>query len=176
MEKAAKPPLRVLYLEEDPRDAELVQETLAADGIESEIVRVETEADFIAALKQGGFALVLADYTLPSFDGLSALEIVQQNWPEVPLIFVSGTLGEELAIEALKRGATDYVVKTRLSRIVPSVQRALRESEERTDLIRAQEALRRSEVYLAEAQNLSHTGSFGWDVSSGRIYWSQQTF
>ncbi|MBV9731820.1 MAG: response regulator, partial [Verrucomicrobia bacterium] len=176
MEKAFKPRLRVLYLEDDPGDAELVQETLAADGIESEIVRVETEADFIAALKQGGFDLVLADYTLPSFDGLSALEIVQQNWPEVPLIFVSGTLGEELAIEALKRGATDYVVKTRLTRIVPSVQRALREARERRDLIRAQEALRQSEVYLAEAQRMSHIGSFGWDVASGRIYWSQETY
>ena len=176
MEKASKPRLRVLYLEDDPRDAELAQETLAADGIESEIVRVETEEDFIAALKQGGFDLVLADYTLPSFDGLSALEIVQQNWPEVPLIFVSGTLGEELAIEALKRGATDYVVKTRLSRIVPSVQRALREARERSDLIRAQEALRQSEAYLAEAQRISHIGSFGWDVASGRIYWSQETY
>jgi len=176
MEKAAKPPLRVLYLEDDPRDAELVHETLAADGVESEIIRVETEADFIAALKQGGFDLVLADYTLPSFDGLSALEIVQKDWPEVPLIFVSGTLGEELAIEALKRGATDYVFKTRLSRIVPSVQRALRESEERSDLIRAQEALQKSEAYLAEAQRISHIGSFGWDVASGRIYWSQETY
>jgi signal transduction histidine kinase len=176
MEKASKPRLRVLYLEDDPRDAELVQETLAADGIESEIIRVETEADFIVALKQGGFELVLADYTLPSFDGLSALEIVQKDWPEVPLIFVSGTLGEELAIEALKRGATDYVVKTRLSRIVPSVQRALRESEERRDLIRAQEALRTSEAYLAEAQRISHIGSFGWDVASGRFYWSQETY
>jgi signal transduction histidine kinase/PAS domain-containing protein len=94
----------------------------------------------------------------------------------VPLIFVSGTLGEEVVIEALKIGATDYVFKTRLSRIVPSVQRALREAEERIDLSRAEEALRRSEAYLAEAQKLSHTGSFGWDVSSGRIYWSQETF
>ena len=161
MEKAFESRLRVLYLEDDPRDAELVQETLAADGIESEIVRVETEADFIVALEKGGFDLVLADYTLPSFDGLSALEIVQRNWPEVPLIFVSGTLGEELAIEALKRGATDYVFKTRLSRIVPSVQRALREARERGDLIRAQEALRQSETYLAEAQRISHIGSFG---------------
>ncbi|MBV8277498.1 MAG: response regulator, partial [Verrucomicrobia bacterium] len=93
MERAMKSPLRVLYLEDDPRDAELVQETLAADGIESEIVRVETESEFVLALKQGGFELVLADYTLPSFDGLSALEIVQKDWPELPLIFVSGTLG-----------------------------------------------------------------------------------
>jgi PAS domain S-box-containing protein len=176
MEKAVKPTLRILYLEDDPTDAELVQETLAADGIQSQIVRVETEADFVAALKQDGFDLVLADYTLPSFDGLSALEIVKEKWPGLPLIFVSGTLGEELAIEALKRGATDYVFKTRLSRIVPSVQRALREAGERTDLIRAQEALLKSEAYLAEAQRIGHIGSFGWDVASGRIYWSQETY
>jgi PAS domain S-box-containing protein len=168
--------LRILYLEDDPKDAELVQETLAIDDIDAEITRVETEADFIAALEQGGFDLILADYTLPSFDGLSALKIAQQNWPHLPLIFVSGTLGEEVAIEALKIGATDYVLKTRLSRIVPSVQRALREAEERVDLGRAEEALRRSEAYLNEAQKLSHTGSFGWEVVSGKIYWSQETF
>ena len=168
--------LRILYLEDDPRDAELVQETLANDGINCHVTRVETEADFVASLEQGGFDLILADYTLPSFDGLSALKIAQRDWPHLPLIFVSGTLGEEVAIEALKIGATDYVFKTRLSRIVPSVQRALREAEERIDLGRAEEALRRSEVYLAEAQKLSHTGSFGWDVSSGKIYWSQETF
>jgi len=171
-----KSPLRILYLEDDPRDAELVQETLASDGIRCHLTRVETEADFIASLEQGGFDLILADYTLPSFDGLSALKIAQQGWPHVPLIFVSGTLGEEVAIEALKIGATDYVFKTRLSRIVPSVQRALREAEERIDLSRAEEALRRSEAYLAEAQKLSHTGSFGWDVSTGKIYWSQETY
>jgi PAS domain S-box-containing protein len=168
--------LRILYLEDDPRDAELVQETLASDGVECHVTRVETEADFIASLEQGGFDLILADYTLPSFDGQSALKIAQQKWPHVPLIFVSGTLGEEVAIEALKIGATDYVFKPRLSRIVPSVQRALREAEERIGLIRAEEALRRSEAYLAEAQKLSHTGSFGWDVSSGKIYWSPETF
>jgi PAS domain S-box-containing protein len=171
-----KSQLRILYLEDDAKDAELVEETLAIDGIKSHITRVETEVDFIASLQRGGFDLILADYTLPSFDGLSALKIARQRWPHLPLIFVSGTLGEEVAIEALKIGATDYVLKTRLSRIVPSVQRALREAAERIDLSRAEEALRRSEAYLAEAQKLSHTGSFGWDVSSGKIYWSQETF
>src|SRR5262249_17089844 len=115
--------------------------------------------------------------------GLSALKIALERRPEVPFIFVSGTLGEELAIEALKGGATDYVFKERLSRIVPSVLRALRESKERTDrklaedaLRRSEAYLRRSEAYLSEAQRLSHTGSFGWDVGSGKISWSQETF
>src|ERR1700736_3360883 len=153
-----RPPLRILSLEDDPKDAELVQETLASDGITCRLTRVETEADFIASLEQGDFDLILADYTLPSFDGLSALKIARKSRPDVPFIFVSGTLGEEVAIEALKIGATDYVFKTRLSRIVPSVQRALRETGERIELHHAEDALRRSEAYLAEAQKLSHTG------------------
>jgi PAS domain S-box-containing protein len=169
-------PLRILYLEDDPRDAELVQGTLEAGGIDCDLTRVETQTELVAALRQGGFDLVLADYTLPSFDGLSALKIAQQGWPQLPFIFVSGTLDEEVAIEALKIGATDYVFKTRLARIVPSVQRALREAEERVERRRAEEALRRSEAYLAEAQRLSHTGSFGWDVASGQLYWSRETF
>ena len=171
-----KAPLRILYLEDDARDAELVQGTLEAGGIDCEFTRVEKQAELVAALQQGGFDLVLADYTLPSFDGLSALKIAQQGWRQLPFIFVSGTLDEEVAIETLKIGATDYVFKTRLARIVPSVQRALREADERIERRRAEEALRRSEAYLAEAQRLSHTGSFGWDVARGQLYWSRETF
>jgi len=93
-----KSSLRVLHLEDDPSDAELVQEKLAADGISCQLTRVETEADFIASLEQGDFDLILADYTLPSFDGLSALKIAQQRRPHVPFIFVAGTLRDDLAI------------------------------------------------------------------------------
>jgi PAS domain S-box-containing protein len=168
--------LRILYLEDEPKDAELVQASLEAEGIDCELKRADTQADFVAFLNQGGFDLVLADYTLPLFDGISALKIAQEICPQLPFIFVSGTLGEELAIEALKLGATDYVFKTRLSRIAPSVRRALREGEERSQRKRAEEALHRNEAYLAEAQRLSHTGSFGWRISSGEIYWSQETF
>jgi DNA-binding NtrC family response regulator len=169
-------PLGILYLEDDPNDADLVQATLEAKGVICAITRVDTEADFRASLGQGGFDLILADYTLPEFDGISALKITRENWPDLPFIFVSGTLGEEVAIEALKLGATDYVFKTRLSRIVPSVHRAILEAKERTERRRAEEALRRSEAYLAEAQKLSHTGSFGWHVARGTIYWSDETY
>jgi PAS domain S-box-containing protein len=143
-------PLRVLHLEDDLRDTELVQATLEGEGIRSELTRVETEPDFIAALKPGTFDLILADYTLPSFDGLSALRIAQQRAPEVPLIFVSGTLGEDVAIEALKTGATDYVLKGRLGRLAPAVTRALRETRERADRKRAEEAVRQSEKQLRD--------------------------
>jgi PAS domain S-box-containing protein len=169
-------PLRILYLEDEPKDAELVQATLEAANVACSVTRVETHAEFFGLLERGGFDLILADYTLPSFDGISALKLAKEVRPEVPFIFVSGSLGEEVAIEALKLGATDYVFKTRLSRILPSVQRALRETEERTERKRAEEALRRNEAYLAEAQRLSHTGSFGWDIAGEDIYWSEETF
>ena len=123
-----KSPLRILHLEDDPHDAELIQAALEIEGIMPHVTRVETQAEFFASLEEGGFDIILADYTLPAFDGLSALKIAQAKCPDVPFIFISGTLGEEVAIEALKIGATDYLLKERLSRIMPSVQRALREA------------------------------------------------
>src|SRR5499426_2947657 len=141
-------PLRILHLEDDLRDAELLQAKLETEDILCYVIRVETQADFCAGLEQGGFDLILADYTLPSFDGLSALKIALEQCPDVPFIFVSGTLGEEVAIEA-QIGATDYVLKERLSRIVPSVHRAIREAQERAERKRA-EALLAGEKRLLE--------------------------
>jgi two-component system, NarL family, sensor histidine kinase UhpB len=137
--------LRILDLEDDPVDTELLQANLMAGGISCEMVRVQTRADFEAALVNGDFDLVLSDYSLPSFDGLSALELAKEIRPEVPFILVSGAIGEERAIEALKSGATDYVLKQRLERLVPAVRRAVREAEERNERRRAEEALRQSE-------------------------------
>lgn len=169
--------MQILHLEDDPRDAELVQGTLAAEGINYDLTRVDTQADFSACLGRGGFDLILADYTLPAFDGISALKIAREVSPDVPFIFVSGTLGEEVAIEALKLGATDYVFKTRLSRIVPSVHRAMREARERSQRKLAEQTLRQSEAYLAEAQRLSQTGSWAWTPASGDIrYWSEECY
>jgi PAS domain S-box-containing protein len=169
-------PLRVLSVEDEPKDADLIQHLLDAEGIVCDTIRVETQADFLAFLKQDEIDLILADYSLPSFDGISALKLAMKARPDVPFIFVSGTLGEEVAIEALKLGATDYVLKTSLSRLAPSVERALREGTQKAERKRAEEALRKSEVYLAEAQKLSHTGSFGWKPSTGEIIWSEETF
>jgi len=139
------PLLRVLHLEDDPKDTELVQATLETEGIQSELRRVENKQDFVAALQREKFDLILADYTLPSFDGVSGLKLAQQHAPDVPFIFVSGTLGEDVAIEALKRGATDYVLKTGLARLGPSLTRALREAREKAERRRAEQALRDSE-------------------------------
>ena len=173
---SAQHPLRILSIEDDPKDTELIRDLLETEGIVCEVTRVDTEAALLASIEQGGIDLILSDYTLPSFDGISALNFAMKACPDVPFIFVSGTLGEEVAVEALKIGATDYVLKTSLSRLAPSVVRAQREATQKAERRRAEDALRQSEAYLAEAQRLSHTGSFGWRPSTGEILWSEETF
>jgi PAS domain S-box-containing protein len=169
-------PLRILSIEDDPNDTKLIQELLETEGVVCEVTRVDTQTALLASFEQGGIDLILADYTLPSFDGISALKLAMKACPEVPFLFVSGTLGEEVAIEALKNGAIDYVLKTRLSRLVPSVLRALRETTQRAERKQAEESLRQSEAYLAEAQRLSRTGSFGLNPATGKLYWSEETY
>lgn len=141
-------PLHILSLEDDPHTAELIQATLTAEGFSCSLVRVETREGFAAALDQDRFAVILADHTLPSFNGLEALAMARAHCPDTPFIFVSGTLGEEIAIESLKQGATDYVMKQRLSRLAPAVRRALEEVAKRA-------ALQRSEQALAEEAHIS---------------------
>ncbi|MFN6484694.1 MULTISPECIES: response regulator [unclassified Nostoc] len=150
--------LRFLLLEDSVLDAELAQAMLTEGRIDCELIRVETGADFVAALETEAFDLILADYALPSFDGISALEIARNRTPEVPFIFVSAALGEELAIEALKNGATDYVLKQRLGRLVPSVQRALREAKERRERKQAEESLHKSEARYRQIVDTSYEG------------------
>jgi len=140
--------LHILLLEDDSADSELIRATLINGGINCEIKQVETRADFLAELQNDNLDLILSDYSLPQFDGISALKIAQETCPEIPFILVSGVLGEERAIEALKDGATDYVLKQSLERLLPSVQRAMRESQERRELKRAEESLRQTDDML----------------------------
>ena len=119
-----KQPLRVLHLEDNDLDAELIRKNIVDAGIACTITRVETRCDFEATLNQGVVDLFLTDYTLPDFDGLSALLIAKKKCPDAPFVFVSGTIGEERAIEALKQGASDYVFKDKLSVLAPRLRRA----------------------------------------------------
>ena len=140
--------LRILSLEDDAHAVELIEAALESDGIACELVHVETEQAFVTALRREVFDVILADYALPGFDGLTALSLARTHAPEVPFIFVSGKLGEEVAIESLKVGATDYVLKQRLARLAPAVRRALSETAQRRERKEAEEALRESEASL----------------------------
>lgn len=143
-----KKDIHILMLEDDTADAELTQFMLRRGGLLFSLARVETEREYVRELEQRPPALILSDYSLPGFNGREALAIAQSRCPQTPFIFVTGTMGEEVAIDTLKSGATDYVLKTRLSRLLPAVSRALLEAEEKNKHLRAQEQLRESHERL----------------------------
>jgi PAS domain S-box-containing protein len=138
-------PLRVLHLEDSARDAEMIRHKLDAEAIFCDIVRVSTKDGFEAALSEHLFDLILCDYTLPRYDGISALQYAQQTRPDVPVILISGTVGEEEAVRCLHLGATDYLLKDRLERLGSAVERAIRAAETRCTRRLTEEKLRQSE-------------------------------
>jgi len=129
-------------------DGELIRHALRQGGLTFDLNRVDTRPAFAVRLDNAPPDLILSDFSLPSFDGYTALAIARAKCPDVPFIFVTGTLGEEVAIETLKKGATDYVLKHRLTRLVPCIHRALGEARERADRKRAEEQARQSREQL----------------------------
>ena len=172
--------VRILHLEDAPADAELVHERLRAEGIDCDVQVVSEEAAFRQALEAGQVDLILSDHALPGFDGIQALRLVMERCPEVPFVFVSGSIGEEFAIETLKSGATDYVLKDHLARLAPAVRRALREAEERASRKRAEERILQQAELLDEARDailsldLDATIRY-WNRGAERLYgWSAE--
>lgn len=132
--------LNILNLEDDEYDTALAEKKLRKRWKNCRITRVETRKAFMEEIGKNLYDLVLADYALPSFNGLTALKIIRKRNQDIPFIFVTGVLGEEKAIETLKKGATDYVLKDRLSRLVPAVHRALSEFDEKAKRKKAEES------------------------------------
>lgn len=151
-------PIHILHLEDYAADAELVQATLVESGIACQTTRVQTAYEFRQALTDGRYDVILVDYTLPAYDGVSALQLARELCPTVPFIFVSGTMGENAAVEALIAGATDYVLKHRLSRLAPAVKRALHEAENLRERKRAESQRQQLEAQLLYAQKLESLG------------------
>jgi len=139
---------RILLVEDNPADVELIAHMLRNAVRNVSVTAVATQRDFEAELARRAPNLILSDYRLPLFDGRAALEIAKRVVPDIPFIFVTGVLGEEIAIETLKKGATDYVLKSRLSRLVPAVERALSEAGQRIEHRRAEDKLQRSHDQL----------------------------
>ncbi len=129
---------KILLLEDSTLDAELIREHLDQMEPKPEIRQAITRSDYVRALDEGGFDLILSDFSLPDFDGMTALEMASREAPEIPFIFVSGVLGEEVAIESFRHGATDYVLKQRLIRLPAAVARALAEARVKAEHRRAQ--------------------------------------
>jgi len=153
-----EPLIRILHLEDDAADAEIIQTLLESAGLACRITRVQTGDEYGEALRQGGYDLILADYRLPNYDGMAALRLVQELGLDIPFIFVSGVMGEDAAIEGLTKGATDYVLKQKLSRLVPAIKRAIHEAENRRERQRAEEARANLEDQLRQAQKMESIG------------------
>jgi PAS domain S-box-containing protein len=140
--------IHILHLEDDPNDAELVQALLAEADLPCRVTRVQSQDAYEESLRQDPVDIILADYQLPMYDGMSALRLAHECRPDLPFIFVSGVLGEETAIEALTQGATDYVLKQNLTRLAPAVQRALQEARNQKERRQAEQALAQSEIKM----------------------------
>lgn len=158
--------IHILHLEDSPVDAELVQAKLEADDLACRITRVETREAFEDILRRKAADIILADYRLPTYDGMSALRLVQEVCPEIPFLFVTGALGEEAAIDALTQGATDYVLKENLSRLSPAVRRALKEAANRQERKQAEQRV----ALMSIALNGIHEAAFLIDANAGFHY------
>ena len=140
--------LRILHLEDDPRDTELMVAALRDAGVNCDVERVDTREQFVTRLADRRFDVIISDVSVPGFDGIAAQAVWQQHRPTIPFIFLSGTFGEEVAIERLKEGATDYVLKNWMDKLPTVVRRAVREMRDRADREHAQAELRRLNAQL----------------------------
>ncbi len=166
------PKLKLLILEDSLSDMELTVWHLREARYQLDVTHAEDEQGFREALQNKSFDVIISDFKLPGFDAFGALEICQQTCPEVPFICVSGIIGEETAVELIKKGAIDYVLKDRPARLPFSVQRALAEAKEKHELHSAEEKLKKSEERFNLVMNASSDGLFDWNLETNEIYYS----
>lgn len=167
--------VRVLFVEDNPRDADLVCREIQRAGLPAECTRVDNEIDYLLAL-EGNVDLVLSDYSLPSFEGPRALELLKARRPEVPFILISGSVGEEAAVQMMKQGAADYLLKDRLGRLGQAMRQALAQSHQRREQLSSHERLREQAEMLDRAQDailvleLASRRIRYWNQGAGRVY------
>jgi two-component system cell cycle sensor histidine kinase/response regulator CckA len=169
------PPLKVLHLEENAADAKLVLSILEGDGIACESMRVDSRGAFESALQGCHFDVIISDFSLPSFEGLSALAIARRNCPQVPFIFVSGTISEKSAMTTLQHGATDYILKQRLARLPAAVRRALDETRQRSARGHIHQALHEAQERFRGIYN-SSKDAIGYATLDGALVDVNQSF
>src|SRR5579864_4352651 len=151
--------LRILMVEDVETDAMLAERELKRAGLAVQARRVDREDDFRRELREFRPHVILSDFNMPEFDGMSALVVARETAPDVPFIFVSGTLGEDYAIRALKNGATDYVLKGNLVRLPPAVERALDEARARAERRRGDELLRLEHTVVLQLAGADSAGA-----------------
>ena len=169
-------PIRVLMVEDSEDDALLMLRALEKGGYEPEYRRVETAKAMRDALAAEAWDLILCDYTMPRFDGLAALRLMKETGLDLPFIVVSGTIGEETAVVSMKAGAHDYIMKGNLLRLVPAVERELKEAESRAQRRQIEAAYQRSEQLLRDAQRIAKVGGWEYDTEAKRTTWTEEVY
>jgi DNA-binding NtrC family response regulator len=169
-------PLRVLIVEDSEDDALLLIRDLKKGGYDPVYDRVETAEAMRAALRKEPWDVILCDYRLPQFNGLAAIALLKETNIDIPLIIVSGAIGEETAVECMRYGAHDYVMKGNLSRLVPAIERELKEAESRSERKRAEEALRESEANYRQLFDNSPTAIYQINFRTGKFLKANTVF
>lgn len=164
--------IRILHLEDNPLDAILIRERLIDDGLTAEITVVSNRAAFEEAIVSKSFDLILADYYLPGFDGLTALKILQEHDVKVPAILISGKLGEEAAVKSLQSGAVDYILKDNLQRLGSAVKRALDQYEQQQRTLEIEQLLIKNGKLFKSAESIGKIGTFEWNFRNNDLFWS----
>lgn len=174
-EQALRDSFKILILEDNPADAELIKRELRKAGFNFTTQVAADKPAFVAALDKSAPDIILADYSLPGFDGLSAMALARQRFADVPVVIVSGAIDEEFAVETIKAGVTDYVFKTRLSRLGTVVRRSLGEVKQLIEKKQAEQALRETQRRLALAADAAQIGLFEWNIPKEEVYWTCQS-
>ncbi len=166
-------PMRVLLAEDNPNDAELVLRALRQAGFDPDLHRVETEQDFLDRLRPD-LDIILSDYDMPAFNGPHALELLKQSGMDIPFIIISGTIGEDVAVEMMRLGATDYLLKDRLARLGISVRHALNQGQLRKERKQAEAELRWKTAFLEAQVRASIDGIIVVDQQGRKILQNQR--
>jgi PAS domain S-box-containing protein len=170
------PLINILHLEDSVLDSELIRSKIECGGIPHTYFLADTEDEYLRLLKTEPIDIILSDYFLPDYNGSAALKVAREKYPSIPFVFISGTMGEDSAIESMLNGATDYVLKNKLERLVPAINRALHERELEEKHIEAEIALLESENLLREAQKLAHLGVWTWQADIDSVKWNQELY
>jgi PAS domain S-box-containing protein len=168
--------IKILHLEDSLRDSELIRSIIKGGGIAFEYFLAENEKDFINILETENIDIILSDYSLPGYNGNEAMNFVKKRYSSIPFIFVSGTLGEDSAINAMVNGATDYVLKHKLERLVPAIKRAIYELGLENQRKLAEESLKESQEMLQKARKLAKLGVWDWNAKDDVVTWTEELY
>lgn len=169
-------PLKILQLEDNPNDAELILRVLKKDGLNFESARVETEPDFLQALDDFKPDLVLADINLPAYNGIDALKFITQQKLDIPLIFISSALGEEAVVQTLLMGAADFILKDSMARLPSTISRVMEENLRHKKLLLSEQKLRESEALLSEMGLMAKLGAWELDIETQQTLWTREVY